>query len=109
MACENPVVGTTVGRPESPRRRRFRVWERVRQWESRHVLLGDALVVLSACASGVIWDNALGYAIGAVWAVRLAVDAARPRARSLGVPEWSASEAYITSWRRWRRSRRSDL
>jgi hypothetical protein len=46
-----------------------------------------------------------GYAIAGVGSVGLLIQAAWPWMRSKGVPEWSASEAYITRWRRWQRSK----
>jgi hypothetical protein len=46
-----------------------------------------------------------GYAFAGVASVWLVIQAAWPWMRSKGVPEWSASEAYVTRWRRWRRSK----
>jgi hypothetical protein len=63
---------------------------------------------LCACAAWVIvavkgTDLAYYFAVGAT--VSLLQEGTRRWARSKGLPEWSANEAYIARLRRWRRSR----
>jgi hypothetical protein len=48
-----------------------------------------------------------GYELAGVASAWLLIEAARPWMRSKGLPEWTASEAYITRLRRWRHSKHS--
>jgi hypothetical protein len=56
-------------------------------------------------AIAVLKGTSGGYEIAGVATAWLLVDAARPWMHSRGIPEWTANEAYITRWRRWRHSR----
>jgi hypothetical protein len=84
------------------------VWQRKKNWAPRHLLVTDGALVLAFCAVAVVKDSKFAYLLAGLWTLRLAFDALRAKARSAGAPEWSASEAYITHWRHWLRSRRAD-
>ncbi len=69
------------------------------------------LIVLLAVvywAIAVTKNTSGGYEIAGVATAWLFIEAARPWMHSKGLPEWTASEAYITSWRRWRHSKHSE-
>jgi hypothetical protein len=59
--------------------------------------------VLAAVKSGDIFP----FVLAVILTLRFLIDAATPWARSVGVPKWSANEAYVVRVRRWLRSRRS--
>jgi hypothetical protein len=48
----------------------------------------------------------IAYYFAVAFTVDLLLEAARRCARSTGVPEWTANEAYLAQLRRWRRSPR---
>lgn len=76
---------------------------------------GQAFRALLAQGVGVIafWiiaglkNGSFEYGIASLWTFSFLVGAGRFWARSTGAPEWSADEAYVTRWRRWRRSQRA--
>jgi hypothetical protein len=66
--------------------------------------LAGLFAVVSWVVVGVTGSD-VTYYLAAGSTVSLAQEGARRWARSKGVPEWAANEAYITRLRRWRRAR----
>lgn len=73
---------------------------------SRYSIWIDGAIVVALWVLAAIAHGTFSYALASVWTCRLLVDLARPHARSIGVPTWSPSEAYVQSLRRWLHARR---
>jgi hypothetical protein len=72
----------------------------------RRGLLIDGVLVLAFWLVATLKDEKFAYALAVLWTSKLLFDLVRLRGRSAGAPQWSANEAYITSWRRWRHGTR---
>ncbi len=73
--------------------------------ELRNTLILCAVFLPAFWAIAVVWDV---YMVALVYTVPLLGHVAWLLVRRTGAPEWSASEAYVPRWRRWRRAQRSD-
>ncbi len=67
-------------------------------------------MLLNCLALLAFWILALlkgppAYAIAGFWTVTVIADLLWRRGRSRGMPGWTANEAYIIRWLRWRRTR----
>jgi hypothetical protein len=67
--------------------------------------LGNALFAVAAWVIVGLKDSGIAYYVAVAFTVRLGIDGGWGWARSKGVPEWTANEAYIARLRRWWRSR----
>jgi len=83
-------------------------WHPVRDWISRHRLPIDGVYALVFWVAAVVKGNTLAFVLAGSGTLKVMFDLAWLKARSAGAPEWSASEAYITRWRGWRRALRTD-
>jgi hypothetical protein len=83
-------------------------WHPVRDWISRHRLPIDGVYALVFWVAVLVKPNTAAYVLAGSGTLKVMFDLAWLKARSAGAPEWSASEAYITRWRGWRRALRTD-
>jgi hypothetical protein len=74
----------------------------------RNLPLIDGVLVAAFWVVALITADTFAFVLAGLWTLRLAFDIARLRARSAGAPQWKANEAYLTLWRRWRRSQHPD-
>jgi hypothetical protein len=67
----------------------------------------NGLFAVAAWVLVALTGSDIAYYFAIAFTVRLLLDGIQRWARSTGLPEWTANEAYITRLRRWRRSKRA--
>lgn len=70
----------------------------------RHRVLLNGLALLAFWILAPL-KGPTAYPIAGFWTITFIADLLWRRARSRGMPGWTANEAYITRWLRWRRTR----